>query len=123
MSSIKLLLLIYISSAYRTKYSAGGHSRHQWGLAVDINAGNGGNPWFEKRFEDNPIQGELPEGATAPWGFHVEKGVIVSAYRGTYSRKKCIWHQAHPVVQIFKKHGWGWGGRYGDVMHFSIDGS
>ena len=25
----------------------------------------------------------------------------------------------HPVVQIFKKYGWGWGGRYGDWMHFS----
>lgn len=25
----------------------------------------------------------------------------------------------HPVVQIFAKHGWGWGGSYGDFMHFS----
>lgn len=25
----------------------------------------------------------------------------------------------HPVVKIFAKHGWGWGGRYGDFMHFS----
>ena len=25
----------------------------------------------------------------------------------------------HPVVKIFAKHGWGWGGSYGDFMHFS----
>ena len=25
----------------------------------------------------------------------------------------------HPVVQAFAKHGWGWGGSYGDMMHFS----
>ena len=24
-----------------------------------------------------------------------------------------------PVVKIFAKYGWGWGGRYGDYMHFS----
>ena len=24
-----------------------------------------------------------------------------------------------PVVQAFARHGWGWGGKYGDYMHFS----
>ena len=24
-----------------------------------------------------------------------------------------------PIVQVFARHGWGWGGRYGDYMHFS----
>lgn len=24
-----------------------------------------------------------------------------------------------PIVKIFAAHGWGWGGRYGDYMHFS----
>ena len=24
-----------------------------------------------------------------------------------------------PIVKIFEKYGWGWGGRYGDYMHFS----
>jgi len=24
-----------------------------------------------------------------------------------------------PIVKIFAKYGWGWGGRYGDYMHFS----
>ena len=29
-----------------------------------------------------------------------------------------------PVVKAFEKYGWGWGGRYGDYMHFSrINGS
>lgn len=27
---------------------------------------------------------------------------------------------SHPVVLIFAKYGWGWGGRYGDYMHFSL---
>ncbi len=26
----------------------------------------------------------------------------------------------HPVVQAFARHGFGWGGSYGDYMHFSI---
>ena len=30
--------------------------------------------------------------------------------------------ESHPVVQIFKKYGWGWGGSYGDWMHFSYFG-
>ena len=24
-----------------------------------------------------------------------------------------------PIVKVFANHGWGWGGRYGDYMHFS----
>lgn len=24
-----------------------------------------------------------------------------------------------PVVKAFEAHGWGWGGTYGDYMHFS----
>lgn len=24
-----------------------------------------------------------------------------------------------PIVKVFAKYGWGWGGRYGDYMHFS----
>ena len=29
---------------------------------------------------------------------------------------------AHKLVQIFKDLGWGWGGDYGDTMHFSFLG-
>lgn len=25
-----------------------------------------------------------------------------------------------PIVKAFEKYGWGWGGRYGDYMHFSL---
>lgn len=32
---------------------------------------------------------------------------------------KYIRTKNHPVVRIFAKHGWGWGGSYGDFMHFS----
>ena len=89
-------------------------SRHCWGLAVDINAGKGGNPWFSTRIDKN--QAEPQQGSSAPWG------IKATPYNGTYDRTKCIWHWKHPVVQIFLAHGWGWGGSYGDVMYFSIDG-
>ena len=39
-----------------------------------------------------------------------------------YDKTKCIWHFNHPVAQIFRKHGWNWGGQFGDVMHFDLRG-
>jgi len=102
-----------ISSAFRRNLSAGGHSRHQVGLAVDINAGHAGNPWFAARIGRDfrePAQGSPP-----PWSFKKYSC-------GNYDRSVCIWSYDHPVTKIFEAHGWGWGGSYGDVMHFSIDG-
>lgn len=102
-----------ISSAFRTSLSAGGHSRHQVGLAVDINAGSFANPWFATHIPKNFP--EPAQGSSAPWP--------CKKYSAPpYDRTKCIWHWGHPVVKIFQSHGWGWGGDYGDVMHFSIDG-
>lgn len=105
---------LYISSHFRETLSAGGHSRHQVGLAIDINAGGRGNPWFATRIPKGRV--EPPAGITPPWPMKS------CPYHGTYDRKRCIWHWDHPVVKIFETHGWGWGGLYGDVMHFSIDG-
>lgn len=100
-------------------------SRHCWGVAVDINPGGGGNPWFAwtrgfpRTSGGNLIipkdQPELAKGSKAPWPMKK------CPYNGVYDSSKCIWHWGHPVVQIFLRHGWGWGGAYGDVMHFSID--
>lgn len=107
-----------ISSAFRTLLSAGGHSRHQVGLAVDINAGSYANPWFAgigKKYGTSMPTTEPAQGSAAPWP--------CKKYSAPpYDRTKCIWHWGHPVVKIFQSHGWGWGGSYGDVMHFSIDG-
>jgi hypothetical protein len=104
---------LYISNSFRRSTSAGSRSRHQIGCAVDINAGAMANPWFNTH-----IQKDFPEpaqGSAAPWP--------CKKYSAPpYDRSKCIWHWGHPVVQIFLKHGWGWGGQYGDVMHFSLDG-
>lgn len=88
-------------------------SRHFLGVAVDINAGSFANPWFAAHIpKDFP---EPAQGASAPWP--------CKKYSAPpYDRAKCTWHWGHPVVQIFLNHGWGWGGSYGDVMHFSIDG-
>ena len=105
---------LYIGNSFRRNTSAGGKSRHQIGCAVDVNPGSGGNPWFNTH-----IQKDFPEpsqGSSAPWA------TKSCPYHGGYDRSHCIWHWGHPVVQIFLKHGWGWGGSYGDVMHFSLDG-
>ena len=96
---------------------SGEKSRHCIGCAVDLNKGKfglWGNPWFDMHIKENapePEDGERYTVRQKAWRFN-----------GGYNRKHCIWHWGHPVVQIFLKHGWGWGGAYGDVMHFSIDG-
>lgn len=108
---------LLITSSFRRKNSLGGRSisRHCWGIAVDINGGAAGNPWFATKISKS--QKEPKQNGPQPWptkdGF--------THYKGTYNRNKCIWHWGHPVVQIFLAHGWGWGGAYGDTMHFSVD--
>ena len=113
----------YISSGFRTQISADGASRHQVGLAVDINGGQLGNPWYRlgSKFGIPVPSREPQQGVTAPWSRHPKYSG--NMYSGGYDRSKCIWSSDHPVVQIFKSHGWGWGGTYGDVMHFSLDGA
>lgn len=103
-----------VGNCYRSSNSVKGSiSRHCWGIAVDINPGKGGNPWFATRIAKN--QSEPAQGSQPPWS------AKKCPYSGTYDKSKCIWHWNHPVVQIFLAHGWGWGGSYGDVMHFSVD--
>ena len=103
-----------VGNCYREKNSvSNGVSRHCWGIAVDINPGKGGNPWFATHIQRG--QTEPAQGAQQPWP------TKRTPYNGTYDRSKCMWHWKHPVVQIFLAHGWGWGGAYGDTMHFSVD--
>lgn len=102
-----------VGNCYRKYLSAGGKSLHQIGVAVDINGGRGGNPWFKRHIAKNEPE---PKVGDLPWP------IQESPYYGGYDRSKCTWHWGHPVVQIFLNHGWGWGGQYGDVMHFSITG-
>lgn len=101
-----------VGSSYRINSSANGQSRHQYGVAVDINPGGGGNPWFNHHFTDTSWNYHMV--GSAPWA------TKACPYNGVYDPTKCIWSWDHPVVQIFNRHGWGWGGAYGDVMHFSI---
>ena len=68
-------------------------SNHGGGGAIDINAG-GINPF---------VHGGRPLAS----GDDLNPGHIRTVN--------------HPVVKIFKKYGWGWGGTYGDYMHFSIN--
>lgn len=110
---------LYVGNCFRSTNSvSGGISRHCWGIAVDINPGNAGNPWFADSSGGNlhiPKNMPEPKYGSTPW--KMKK----CPYHGGYDRIRCIWHWGHPVVQIFLRHGWGWGGAYGDVMHFSID--
>ena len=85
-------------------------SRHCWGIALDINPTTG-CPWFAAHIQrgfKEPAPGTLP-----PWKFKKYSC-------GGYDRSRCIWSYDHPVVRIFENHGWGWGGSYGDTMHFSV---
>lgn len=104
-----------ISNTYREYNTVPGRmSKHCWGVALDINPKRG-CPWFAAHISRSfrePASGTRP-----PWNF--------KKYNcGGYDRTKCIWSFDHPVVKIFEAHGWGWGGKYGDTMHFSLfDGS
>ena len=125
-----------ISNCFRDYLSAKGRSRHQIGCAVDINAGavSGTNPWFNCKLATSPSKGipqkrvgekrEWKDGDGAPWTkdprWKNVKGWLPGSIK--FKKERCIWDVDHPVVKIFAAHGWGWGGSYGDVMHFSLDG-
>ena len=80
-----------VGNCYREKNSVSGSvSRHCWGVAVDINPGSGGNPWFATHISKG--QEEPARGAQQPWP------TKQTPYGGTYDRSKCIWHWNHPVV-------------------------
>ena len=90
-------------------------SSHSFGAAIDINAGR--NHFFSGRAENgHQTYNSIPAGAAAPDWAH---GIKVKIGSGGYDPNVCIWTRDHPVVQIMRKHGFGWGGRYGDTMHFS----
>ena len=97
-------------------------SNHSFGVAIDINPGSAGNPFFNTH--NLPQSDEMiPQTGPWPWQYKTTKsGKAISVYNGVYSRKNCIWCWRHPVVGIMAKHGFGWGGYYGDTMHFSAIG-
>ena len=107
-------------------YASGGEignntSTHCFGCAVDINGGRGGNPWFVHHIKrDEP---EPAKGAMMPSGNKEGEGMkMYTPPSSGYDKTICTWHYDHPVVKIFEDEGWGWGGSYGDVMHFSVRG-
>ena len=73
-------------------------SMHSFGCAIDINYDV--NPF--SKTQKRPFE-------HAPWYWN----------NTTYNPNTCIWTNDHPVVKIFHNYEWGWGGRYGDFMHFS----
>lgn len=88
-------------------------SNHSFGVAVDINAGKNGNPWFNTHIGNDTT---IAEGTRPSWSMKY------SPYNGKYETSHCIWDWHHIAVKIFADHGWGWGGAYGDTMHFSYLG-
>jgi hypothetical protein len=114
------------SFKYRVANGGGGDvkmSNHSLGVAIDVNPGKAGNPFFEVS-DKNPIRTTeegIPQNGPWPWSFKVgNDNTYIATYNGKYDNKKCFWHKNHEVVQIMTKHGFGWGGWYGDTMHFSI---
>ena len=108
----------------RGHYRANSNTNHGRGLAVDINPGQAGNPWFNLSGKNIPKTEKEVEGKTA---IEIGKNHQSDSWPGNqfkYDRTVCIWSCDHPVIKIFEKHGWGWGGTVigGDVMHFSING-
>lgn len=68
-------------------------SNHSYGLAIDINFNGGVNPY-------------------------ISNGKPLAS--GDSNTKIRTWNS--PVVKIMNKYGFGWGGAYGDYMHFSYLG-
>ena len=126
-----------IGNCFRDHASAGGKSRHQIGCAVDINPNSnpsgGGNPWFNVHLcthfngisHTAKVTNNFNDGDRAPWTKNPKWTGVAGWSEGSFVYKKAtsIWDVNHPVVKIFANHGWDWGGEYGDVMHFSLDGS
>jgi hypothetical protein len=88
-------------------------SNHSYGVAVDINPGKAGNPWFDTHIAKGV---KVVEGTKPNWK------VKMCPYGGVYDKLRCIWDWENIAVKTFAKHGWGWGGDYGDTMHFSYLG-
>ena len=74
-------------------------SRHSFGCAIDIN-------------------GTTSEGVNSKLNPWVKRGKPLSS--GDSDTAIRTWNS--PVVKIMNKYGFGWGGKYGDYMHFSYLG-
>jgi hypothetical protein len=99
-------------------------SNHAYGIAIDVNplgtgkietarevayGGSTGNPYIlytsDIRKNKNSEWYQLFNAYTKNNQNNNSKGLIVT--------------DESDAVKIFKKHGWGWGGTFGDFMHFS----
>ena len=98
---------------WRTVPKTDRRSNHSYGVAVDINPGKAGNPWFDHAIVPSD---SVREGDKAPWKMKY------APYNGTYKKDSGIWEWESIAVKTFAKYGWGWGGSYGDTMHFSYLG-
>lgn len=71
------------------------NSWHCYGIAIDINANH--NPHSPAHSKSCPICG----GNVEDDNIHIRT-------------------VNHPIVQVFYKHGWSWGGSFKDYMHFCV---
>ena len=84
-------------------------SNHSFGTAVDINADSTNTITSSAKVAANSNLNPFLTGANK-----LPEGTDVGKDSDTAIRT-----DNHPVVKAFAKHGFGWGGRYGDYMHFS----
>lgn len=92
---------------YQFRYvnnGSGSHSLsiHSYGVALDINAD------------------KIPNSGLRINGFNKLSNMRCDPNAPNDMNPGIIRTLDHPVCKIFKKYGWGWGGTYGDYMHFSL---
>ena len=118
-------ITVKISSSLRsTKTSSGTISNHMLGAAIDICAGGSdevaitkenlqsfNNPWFN--------QNEYKKLYANKNSFIYTDMDVINTPENLRN-PKIIRNEYHEVVKTFAKYGWGWGGYYGDTMHFSF---
>ena len=102
---------------YRTIANSTTLSRHSFGVAFDVNYWDAGNPDNSRK----DVIAKTRDGNKIKDG----KGNYVSGrneilYRDDSDNTDIEMRSFnHPVVKIFRKYGFGWGGAYSDYMHFS----
>ena len=79
---------------YRAIAKTNTTSNHAFGMAIDLSPKKNPFPFKYDYFSKGPIDS------------HKDSKIYIRTLN-------------HPVVKIMDKHGFGWGGTYGDTMHFS----
>ena len=97
-------------------------SNHSWGAALDINYGSD-NGYKMVTSAEGVVGSRMNPYWTGMKNLSTTQREAKFKEMAKYNSDYTLRTPDHPVVQILKEHGFGWGGYYGDFMHFSfLDG-